>query len=184
MVFSANFSGGHVNPAVTVGLAAAGKIPPSEAVYYVISQLFGGFLGALVVRVLLPYDKYVLIQGGATLCAANTAWYQGFFAEALTTYFLVQTVLLTAVDSSTVLAPLAIGFTILMDILAVGGISGASMNPGRSLGPNIAATIFMKDKLSSTFWTYHWIYYVGPVVGALVAVGLYKLFFAKHERML
>ncbi|KJH43939.1 channel protein, MIP family [Dictyocaulus viviparus] len=180
----AHISGGHINPAVTLGLAVAGKMTPLEAICYVISQLAGGVLGALLVRSLLTYDQYVAIQGGATLCGPNITWYQGVVAEALATFLLVQTVLVTAVDSTTALAPLAIGFTIIMDILAVGSISGASMNPGRSFGPNIIATIFMYEKLAGTFWTLHWIYYLGPSIGALVAVGLYRLFFAKDDRIL
>lgn len=86
---------------------------------YIVSQLLGGVVGALITRGLLAYDQYVNIQGGATLCADNTEWYEGLIAEILTTYLLVQTVLLTAVDSTTDLAPLAIGFIIIVDILAV-----------------------------------------------------------------
>ncbi|VDO87993.1 unnamed protein product [Heligmosomoides polygyrus] len=86
-------SGGHVNPAVTIGLTAAGKTPIFDAVLYIVSQLLGGVVGALITR--------------------------GLIAEILTTYLLVQTVLLTAVDSTTDLAPLAIGFIIIVDILAV-----------------------------------------------------------------
>uniref|UniRef100_A0A0K0D1B7 Major intrinsic protein, Aquaporin-like protein n=1 Tax=Angiostrongylus cantonensis TaxID=6313 RepID=A0A0K0D1B7_ANGCA len=179
-----NFSsGGHVNPAVTIGLTAAGKIPPLEAVLYIVAQLLGGVFGSLMVRSLLSYDQYVSIQGGATLCGMDVMWYQALIAEVLTTYLLMQTVLMTAVDSSTVLAPLAIGFTLIVDILAAGGISGASMNPGRSFGPNIVATIFMQDKLADRFWSYHWVYYLGPSLGALLAVGMYRLFFAKDQRL-
>uniref|UniRef100_A0A7I4YTH9 Major intrinsic protein domain containing protein n=1 Tax=Haemonchus contortus TaxID=6289 RepID=A0A7I4YTH9_HAECO len=179
----AHISGGHVNPAVTIGLAAAGKIPPLDALLYVVSQLCGGTVGALFVRGVLSYEQYVSIQGGATLCAPETPWFQGLIAEVLTTMFLVQTVLTTAVDASTVLAPLAIGFTVLMDIMAVGAISGASMNPARSFGPNIVAMVFMHSKIASNFWTLHWIYYVGPIFGALLAAGLYRVFFTKGDRV-
>lgn len=58
------------------------------------------------------------------------------------------------------------------------------MNPGRSFGPNIVATVFMHDKLKPTFWSFHWIYYLGPILGALIAAGLYRLIFAKSNRML
>ncbi|KIH54749.1 transporter, major intrinsic protein family protein [Ancylostoma duodenale] len=114
----AHISGGHVNPAVTLGVAAAGKMRPIEAVFYVIAQLAGGLFGALIVRSILSYNQYVMIQGGATLCAEDIKWYQGLLAEIATTFLLVQTVLVTAVDGTTMLAPLAIGFTVLMDILA------------------------------------------------------------------
>ncbi|KAK6018441.1 hypothetical protein OSTOST_15976 [Ostertagia ostertagi] len=82
------------------------------------------------------------------------------------------------------LAPLAIGFTVLMDIMAVGAISGASMNPARSFGPNIVAMIFMHDKIAANFWTNHWIYYIGPVFGAMLAAGLYRVFFSKGDRVM
>ncbi|KAL6742130.1 hypothetical protein Aduo_015318 [Ancylostoma duodenale] len=180
----AHISGGHVNPAVTLGVAAAGKMRPIEAVFYVIAQLAGGLFGALIVRSILSYNQYVMIQGGATLCAEDIKWYQGLLAEIATTFLLVQTVLVTAVDGTTMLAPLAIGFTVLMDILAAGGISGASMNPGRSFGPNIVASLFMKDDLAVGFWSLHWIYYIGPAIGALIAVGLYRVFFAREHRIL
>ncbi|KAK6033912.1 hypothetical protein COOONC_28582 [Cooperia oncophora] len=56
------------------------------------------------------------------------------------------------------------------------------MNPARSFGPNIVATIFMHDKLDAHFWSFHWIYYVGPAFGALFAAGLYRVFFSKSDR--
>ncbi|VDO42881.1 unnamed protein product [Haemonchus placei] len=114
----AHISGAHVNPAVTVGIAAARKISPLEALFYIISQMCGAVVGGLWVRSVLSYPQYVAIQGGATLCAPQTAWYQGLIAEALCTYFLMQTIFMTAVDGTTVLAPLAIGSTVLMDIMA------------------------------------------------------------------
>ncbi|XGW01243.1 hypothetical protein V3C99_013865 [Haemonchus contortus] len=179
----AHISGAHVNPAVTVGIAAARKISPVEALFYIISQMCGAVVGGLWVRSVLSYPQYVAIQGGATLCAPQTAWYQGLIAEALCTYFLMQTIFMTAVDGTTVLAPLAIGSTVLMDIMAAGAISGASMNPARSFGPNIVASIFMHDKLAANFWTLHWIYYVGPILGALIAAGVYKMLFSKDDRL-
>lgn len=159
-------------------------MPLVDAAFYITSQMGGSFVGALIVRALLQYDAYVAIQGGATLCSSSVTWYQGLFAETLTTYCLVQTVLLTAVDSTAILAPLAIGFSIIMDIFAAGAISGASMNPGRSFGPNVVASIFIRDQLQDHFWTFHWIYYIGPVVGALFAAALYRIFFAKEGRTL
>ncbi|KAK6052985.1 hypothetical protein COOONC_09510, partial [Cooperia oncophora] len=68
--------GGHVNPAVTVGLAAAGKISPMEALFYILSQLVGGVIGSLLTRSVLSGDQFVAIQGGATLCAPHTQWFQ------------------------------------------------------------------------------------------------------------
>ncbi|KHJ86100.1 aquaporin AqpM domain protein [Oesophagostomum dentatum] len=123
---------------------------------------------------ILDYNQYVAIQAGATLCGVGIKWHQGFLAEIFTTYFLVQTVLVAAVDQGSMLAPLAIGFIVITDIIAAGSISGASMNPARSLGPNIVGSVFMSGKLADRFWSQHWIYYLGPAVGAVAAAGVYR----------
>ncbi|VDL86733.1 unnamed protein product, partial [Nippostrongylus brasiliensis] len=138
-------SGGHVNPAVTFGIALAGKIKWLEAGLYIVAQLLGGLVGSLLVRLWLTRESYVSIQGGATLCAANVTMFQ-------------VNVALHAEFGS---------------LLQSGGISGASMNPGRSFGPNVVATIFMHEELAENFWSHHWIYYVGPICGAALASGLY-----------
>ncbi|CAJ0590730.1 unnamed protein product [Cylicocyclus nassatus] len=179
----AHISGGHVNPAVTLGVAVAGKMPPIEAIFYVVAQLLGGLLGSFIVRAILNFNQYVTIQGGATLCGVGVAWYQGLIAEIFTTSFLVLAVLLSAADEKSVIAPIVIGFTVLFDIIAVGSISGASMNPARSFGPNVVASIFISDQLIERFWSQHWIYYAGPIIGALMAAGLYRVFFARENRL-
>lgn len=96
----------------------------------------------------------------------------------MTTYILVQTVLLCAVDTDkNRLAPLAIGFSLIIEILAAGAISGASMNPARSFGPNIMGQVFLKPEhldAQYMYWNYHWIYYIGPIIGAFIAAGVYR----------
>ncbi|PAV57394.1 hypothetical protein WR25_12256 [Diploscapter pachys] len=169
-------SGGHINPAVTLGVALVGKINPLHAVFYILSQLAGGFLGALLVRLSIPPETFQIIYGGATLCSPGVNWMQGLIAETMTTFMLVQSVLLTAVDTDrNGLAALAIGFTVLVDVLAAGNISGASMNPGRSFGPNIVGALFIRSTLLPThFWSLHWIYYIGPAIGAFLAAGIFR----------
>ncbi|CAI5453690.1 unnamed protein product [Caenorhabditis angaria] len=181
-------SGAHVNPAVTIGIATVGRISPIHAISYIGSQLLGSIFGALLVRISLSDEQYSIIGGGATLCAHGTSWYTGFTAEIVTTYILVQTVLLTAVDTDkNVLAPLAIGFSLIIEIMAAGAISGASMNPARSFGPNILGQIFLShDRINKLymFWNFHWIYYLGPSIGAFIAGGVYRIFFARDYRLL
>ncbi|EFP07092.1 CRE-AQP-6 protein [Caenorhabditis remanei] len=181
-------SGAHINPAVTFGIALVGRINPIHAVCYIVSQLLGSVFGALLVRISLQYKVYYAIGAGATLCGKGVGWQEGLTAEIVTTYILVQTVLLCAVDTDkNRLAPLAIGFSLIIEILAAGAISGASMNPARSFGPNIMGQIFLKpENLDSLymFWNYHWIYYIGPVIGAFIAAGVYRLFFARDYRVL
>ncbi|CAJ0590731.1 unnamed protein product [Cylicocyclus nassatus] len=179
----AHISGGHVNPIVTLGIACLGKMPALEAVFYIVAQSLGGIVGSFLVRAILTHDQFVAIQGGATLCGTGIEWYQGFLAEIFTSMFLILTVFLYAVDEKSILAPLSIGLTVIFDILAVGAISGASMNPARSLGPNVVAAIFMNDKLKEGFWSNHWIYYAGPIIGTLLAVALHRLFFARDKRL-
>ncbi|CCF23336.1 Aquaporin [Caenorhabditis elegans] len=181
-------SGAHINPAVTFGIALVGRISPIHAVCYVVSQLLGSVFGALLVRISLPYKMYNVISAGATLCGKGYNWQEGLTAEIVTTYILVQTVLLCAVDTDkNRLAPLAIGFSLIIEILAAGAISGASMNPARSFGPNIMGQVFLKPEhldAQYMYWNYHWIYYIGPIIGAFIAAGVYRMFFARDYRVL
>ncbi|CAJ0582387.1 unnamed protein product, partial [Mesorhabditis spiculigera] len=179
-----HLSGGHFNPAVTVGIAAVGRISPIDAVCYIASQLSGGFFGSLLAKIVLG-DSFIRLGFGATVFGANVAWYQGLVAEAFCTFVLVQTVLMTAVDTpGNSLAPLAIGLAVAADILAIGPLTGASMNPARSFGPNIVATMFHSDRLVKHFWSLHYIYYLGPILGAVVAALLFRVFYAREARIL
>jgi len=181
-------SGGHFNPAVTLGVTISGAIHPLRAIFYVFFQLLGGFIGALFVRIVSP--NYAIRNGITTigqdaktgLDLVNPG--QAIILEALLTYLLVQTVLCAAVDSdgNNPLAPLAIGFVLAVDIFAGGDITGASMNPARSLGPSIAASIFggtLQDP-----WKYQYVYWVGPIIGSVIAALFYRLVLAKSQRRL
>ncbi|CAI4223310.1 unnamed protein product [Auanema sp. JU1783] len=178
-------SGAHVNPAVTIGITAVGKLPVIECIVYVLSQLSGSIVGATLTRAVCSYSTYVSIQGGATILSEAHQWYQGLLVETFATFLLVMVILLTAVDKcDNLLAPLAIGLTVAVDILAIGNVSGGSMNPARSFGPNIVGSIFIKaNDLSSLLWAYHWIYYIGPCTGSIIASIIYKTFFAREARV-
>ncbi|MBM4437450.1 MAG: aquaporin [Actinobacteria bacterium] len=151
-------SGCHINPAVTLALAVAGKFPRRGVVPYLIAQLAGGTLAGL-------FHKWVRPLGpssfGATLPAPDVADGTVVLLEAVLTFFLVTAVFGAAVSKK---APagfhgLAIGFALGASILAGGAITGASLNPARSFGPALASLNF----------TAHWAYWVGPIVGGLVA---------------
>jgi MIP family channel proteins len=154
-------SGAHVNPAVTFGLALTGKISWIKAAWYWGAQFVGGIAAALILRVLIGTGDGL----GATI-GTFTASDPGrtIAVEAILTFFLVIAVFGTAVAGRNgIAAGLAIGFVLTMDILMGGYLTGASMNPARTLGPAVAL-----GELS-----YVWLYFVGPLLGAAAAAFLY-----------
>jgi MIP family channel proteins len=163
-------SGGHMNPAVTVGVLAAGAMNLGEAIGYVISQLIGGVAGALLLRTVLggvatglgtPALAHNLALGATSLTITPAA---GFIVEALLAFFLVMVVLSTAVAGRAGnLAPLAIGMTLTFNILMGGALTGAPFNPARALGPMVATGKFDDA----------WLYLLAPIVGAIVAAILH-----------
>ena len=173
MVFAfayGSVSGGHMNPAVTVGVLTAGAMSVVEAIGYIISQLIGGVAGALLLRTVLggtgtglgtPALAHDLALGALSLTITPAA---GFVIEALLGFFLVTVVLSTAVAGRAgSLAPLAIGMTLTLNILMGGALTGAPFNPARALGPMIATGNF-RDA---------WLYVTAPIVGAIVAAILH-----------
>lgn len=159
-------SGTHINPAVTLGLLVAGEISAAKALGYMATQIVGGTMGAFTLAFVLG-DKAGTL--GATALAAGVSPVQGVVIEALLTFFLVNAVFNTAVSGkvSNNLAGLAIGFTLVFCILMGGPLTGASLNPARTLGPAIATGDFANL----------WVYLVGPFAGAALAAILYKLVF-------
>src|ERR1700740_1198520 len=164
-------SGGHMNPAVTVGVLAAGAIDVVTAVGYVLSQLVGGIAGALLLRSVLggtatglgtPALAHDLVLGGMSLTITPAS---GFVIEAVLAFFLVTVVLSTAVAGRAGnLAPLAIGITLTFNILMGGALTGAPFNPARGPGPMIA----------TGRWDDMWLYLLAPTVGAIVRAPVHK----------
>jgi aquaporin Z len=169
-------SGGHMNPAVTIGVLAAGAMRVGEAIGYIISQLIGGIAGALLLRTVLggaatglgmPALAHNLAVGATSLTITPEA---GFMIEAVLGFFLVTVVLSTAVAGRAgSLAPLAIGMTLTFNILMGGALTGAPFNPARALGPMVATGDF------SDAWLYVTAPIVGAIVAALVHAGLARL---------
>jgi MIP family channel proteins len=165
-------SGGHMNPAVTVGVLAAGAMSAGEAIGYIVSQLIGGVAGALLLRTVLggaatglglPALAHNLALGATSLTITPAA---GFMIEAVLAFFLVTVVLGTAVAGRAgSLAPLAIGMTLTFNILMGGALTGAPFNPARALGPMVATGNFSDA----------WLYLTAPIVGAIVAALLHTV---------
>lgn len=155
-----HLSGAHFNPAVTLALALTQHIRWREIPAYIGAQLIGATLGAGTLKLLLG-DAGNL---GVTL-PAGTA-FQAFGIEILLTSILVLVILAVATDprANNTIAAIAIGGAVTLDALWGGPISGASMNPARSFGP----------ALISGLWQAHWVYWLGPILGAVLAAGVYR----------
>ncbi|KAL8150431.1 hypothetical protein V2J09_020239 [Rumex salicifolius] len=171
---TAGISGGHINPAVTLGLLLARKLSLTRAVFYMIMQCLGAVCGAGVVKGLQP-KQYQLLGGGANIVAPGYTKGDGLGAEIVGTFVLVYTVL-SATDAKRkardshvpVLAPLPIGFAVFLVHLATIPITGTGINPARSLG---AAIIYNNSKV----WSDHWIFWVGPLIGAALAAAYMQI---------
>lgn len=166
-----HISGGHINPAVTIAMLLRGKIKPPAAVGYIISQLIGATLAAVILSSFFPAQSIAKVKLGATLGSLSNP--ENAMAvlviEIILTFLLLTTIFAVAVDKR---GPknvygFAIGLTIAMDILCAGPLTGASMNPARSFGPAFIGG----------HWDIHWVYWVGPIVGGAIAAFLYDLVF-------
>lgn len=154
-----HISGAHFNPAVSIGFAIGRHFPWTRVVTYCIAQLAGATAGALALRLILGADRPL----GLTTPAGSDP--QALAMETVLTFFLMLVITAVATDSRAVgeAAAIAIGGTVALDALVGGPISGASMNPARSLGPAIV----------SGDLAHVWLYLVGPILGAAVAALLY-----------
>jgi aquaporin Z len=163
-----HISGGQLNPAVTIGLLATGKIGVRQAGVNIVAQVVGGTLGGLLAKAAVGG---VDIAGGIPALGGHVSTGQGILVEAVLTFFLVFVVFGTAVDGrfNAKLGGLAIGLTVTLDILAGGPLTGAAMNPARWLGPALANGTFPNTV----------VYLVGPVLGGVVAAVLYKYVFLR-----
>lgn len=156
-----HISGAHFNPAVTIGFWALGEFPGRRVPLYAAAQLFGSIAASGAVLVLFGHP------GSLGVTAPQGAPVISLLLEIFMTFLLVIVIFGSAVHGKAVksFAGIAIGGTIALDALFGGPISGASMNPARSLGPALVSGI----------WSDQWIYVAGPLLGALLAVGAYRL---------
>jgi MIP family channel proteins len=165
-------SGGHLNPAVTLGLLVGGKITLVKSIAYWLAQLSGAAAASFLLVALFAQNGVAIVAGGTPDLAPDISTNVGIAIEIVLTFFLVFVVYGSAVD---VRAPkiggLAIGLTVALDILFGGPFTGASMNPARSFGPALA----------SGHWNHHFVYWVGPMFGGVLAGLIYGRFLIKEN---
>ena len=158
-------SGGHLNPAVTIGLFTVGKIDAPNAAGYVISQCLGAISAAFLIKMAVPAEALTAVGMGTPALGEGITPGMGLVTEIVLTFFLVFVIYGTAVDKrAPKMGGLFIGLTVALDILMGGPISGAAMNPARHLGPAL-----LGGGLQNI-----WLYWLGPVAGAVLAAQIYK----------
>jgi aquaporin Z len=168
-------SGGHINPAVTLGFLVTRRMTPLLAVVYWIAQFGGAVLAALLLKWVIPNGAESASNLGVPALGSGIGSGQAVVIEAVLTFFLVWVVFATAVDPRGTfkqVAGLAIGFVIAFDVLMAYGLTGGAMNPARAFGPELAGN----------HWSHFWIWYVGPFAGAVIAGSLYELLYLRPER--
>ena len=160
-----NVSGGHFNPAVTTALLVARRITPTVAGVHIVAQLIGGVVAALALKVTMPAAVFSATLAGGQSVALEITATQAILLEAIATFFLMNVIYGTAVSSAAPkIGGMAIGLTIAADILAIGPLTGASMNPARSFGPAIVSGVLAGQI----------VYWVGPIIGAIAAAMLWE----------
>jgi MIP family channel proteins len=158
-------SGGHFNPAVTVAAAALRRIDPLDAVVYILAQLSGGVLGALLTKALLLDEGRAGNYGAATISPLVGGNLDGMILEAIGTFMLVLAVVVLAINprGRREWAPLGIGLTLAFGVMAIGPLTGAAFNPARWFGPALVGNEFGDV----------WPYLVGDLVGGLLAAAFF-----------
>ena len=167
-------SGGHFNPAVTAAAAALRRIDPVDAMVYILAQLSGGVLGALLAKGLLLDEGRAGHYGAATISPLLSGNFAGFVVEGLGTFVLVMVVLGVLFNPRVrqEWGPLAIGLSLAFLVMVFGPLTGAAFNPARWFGPALIGEEFGDV----------WPYLGGELIGALLAAGFFVLVLAPGER--
>src|SRR5713101_2815934 len=167
-----HISGGHFNPAVTIGFWVTKRFSTLDVVLYWAAQLAGAVAAAFLLKALIPEDAWRAVALGTPDLARDFSRLSGMILEAVTTFFLVLVVFATAVDEKGAFRSIAgfgIGLTISLGILVAGPFTGGALNPARAFGPALAAS----------HWVNHGVYWVGPLAGGFVAGLLYDSLYLK-----
>jgi MIP family channel proteins len=160
-----NVSGGHLNPAVTLGLLSVRRINVATATAYIVAQLAGAVLAAAAMKLLFPPAVARVTSLGTPQLAASITFGQGIALEAIFGFFLVSAVFGTAVNPDAPrIGGIGIGLALMFDVLVGGPLTGAAVNPARAFGP----------ALLSGNWVAHAVYWVGPIAGGIVAALLWE----------
>ena len=169
-----HISGGHFNPAVTLGFLVTRRITAPLAVVYWLTQFVAAIAAAALLKWVLPGDAESRINLGAPKLTGIGSG-QGVVVEAVLTFFLVWVYLATTSDPRGTfrqIAGLAVGLTVTFDILMAGVLTGGMMNPARALGPEVIGN----------HWSHAWVWYLGPFAGGAVAAVVYELLFLRPPR--
>jgi MIP family channel proteins len=162
---------GHFNPAVTISFMVNRRIEPVMGVVYIIAQIMGAIIAAFVLKAVMPANAVEATRVGGQSIAGSVSFGGAVAFELIGTFFLMWVIYGTAVDpDAPKVGGFAIGLTIAADILVFGPLTGASMNPARSLGPAVASGVFEAQA----------VYWIGPIVGALLAGVLYENLFLRR----
>jgi glycerol uptake facilitator protein len=165
-------SGAHINPAVTVALALTRRFPWLEVVPYVVAQFLGAAVGSLLLVAAFGI-RAVDLGGGATALGTGVSYGQGIIAEVLGTFLLMLAVMAVAVDHRAPKgwAGLIIGLAVASAILVIAPLTGGSLNPARTFGPNLVQSLFGGD----VQWGQFPVYIIGPLIGSAAAALVYDL---------
>merc|ERR1719171_3243869 len=169
-----HYSGGHINCAVSISLVVSGKISIVQCVANIVAQLLGSVLGALILEFMYGAGNDCTGGLGTNGVAEGFSKISALLGEVMGTFLLVYVVHETAVNpmsaGNSTLAPLAIGLSVFLAHCVLIPIDGCSINPTRSFGPALVCQITRKD---ATPFQDFWIFTVGPIIGALLAAGVY-----------
>jgi len=170
-----NISGTHINPAVTIAMVFARKMKAKEGLFYIISQLTGALIAGFGLFIIFPKAPESIALGTTMLNEVfGITFSVGILVEIILTFFLVLTIFALVFDrrNQTPVAGFAIGMVLSFGIMVGGPLTGAALNPARAFGPAVV----------SQFFTNHLVYWIGPIIGGILAALLYTSVFLDEKR--
>ncbi|WP_339227356.1 MIP/aquaporin family protein [Oceanobacillus sp. FSL K6-2867] len=178
-----NFTGAHINPAVTIGFAAAGEFPWAKVPMYVSAQMIGAFIGGVIVFLnYLPHWRETKDQGAKLAVFATDpavrSPFSNLLSEMIGTFVLLLGLMFIGANEFTEgLNPLIVGALIAAIGMSLGGTTGYAINPARDLGPRIAHALLPIPGKGGSDWSYAWIPVAGPIIGGVYGAVFYQAIF-------